>query len=50
MGNIKRHIQAFESAHIYDNSDNYKWAADFREGSIHRVDPNIPAWLRAYIL
>ena len=50
MGNIKRHIAAFESAHIYDNSDRYKWAADFREGMPHRLDSNLPNWLRSYLL
>lgn len=49
MANIKAYIQAFESAHIYDNSDHYKWVAGFRDGTLHRMDPNIPAWLRAYI-
>lgn len=50
MANIKPHIQAFESAHIYDNTDHYKWVAAFREGNIHRVDSNVPAWLRSHIL
>lgn len=50
MENIKPHIEVFESAHIYDNSDEYKPAADFREGRLHRLDPNIPAWLRAFVL
>ena len=50
MANLKAHIQAFESAHIYDNSDHYKWVAAFREGVIHRVSSDIPAWLRSHIL
>lgn len=50
MSNIKAHIKEFESAHIYDNSDNYRWIAAFRSGLVHKVAPDIPSWLSPYIL
>ena len=50
MNNIKAFINAFESAHIYDNSDHYKWIAGFRNGLVHNTSQNIPDWLKPYII
>lgn len=50
MSNIKEFINSFDSAHIYDNTDHYDWMASFRKGLAHRVSPNIPDWLKRYIL
>jgi len=50
MNNLKAYISAFDSPHIYDNSVNYKWMAGFRNGLIHRIQPNIPDWLKMIII
>ncbi len=49
LNNLKLYIKAFESAHIYDNSDHYKWIAAYRNGLIHKSANNIPNWLKAYL-
>lgn len=49
LANLKDYIAAFESAHIYDNSDHYRWVAGYRDGMIHKVSSNIPGWLRHYL-
>jgi len=50
MNNIKSFISVFESAHIYNNSDHYQWIAGFRNGIIHNSIPNIPDWLKRFII
>jgi predicted ABC-type ATPase len=49
LNNLKRYIKAFESAHIYDNSEHYKWVAAYRNGHIHKIANDTPAWLRVYL-
>lgn len=50
MANLKSFIRLFESSHIYDNSDHYRWVAGFREGVLHNKSKNVPDWLKKYIL
>ena len=50
MHNIKAFVKTFESAHIYDNSDHYKWIAAFRDGLVHKTTQDIPDWLKPFIL
>lgn len=50
MKNIKAHIQEFESAHIYDNSEHYRWVAAYRNGAVHKLALDVPSWLKPYIL
>ncbi|MGM8228953.1 AAA family ATPase [Cellvibrio sp. ARAG 10.3] len=49
MGNLRIYIKAFESAHIYDNSEHYRWLAGYRNGLIHNASTNIPQWLVPYL-
>lgn len=49
MENLKTYIKEFESAHIYDNSDHYRWVAAFRNGLVHKIAPDVPEWLGRYL-
>lgn len=48
VSNIKAHINAFENAYIYDNSDEYSSVASYRHGLLHRSS-NIPSWLARHL-
>ncbi|MGF1461892.1 MAG: AAA family ATPase [Maricaulaceae bacterium] len=49
LANLKAHIKAFESAHIYDNSQRYQWVADYRNGMIHKASQAMPQWIKQYL-
>lgn len=49
LENIKSFIKIFESAHIYDNSEHYRWVAGYRNGMIHNVSSNVPRWMLTYL-
>ncbi|PCI47122.1 MAG: Zeta toxin family protein [Oceanobacter sp.] len=49
LANLQAHIKAFESAHIYDNSQRYQWIADYRNGMIHKTSQAIPKWIEHYL-
>ena len=50
LKNLKSFIKLFESSHIYDNSDNYKWMANFRDGTLRNISPSVPSWLKSAML
>lgn len=50
LNNLKNFIKEFESSHIYDNSQQYRWVAAFRNGIIHKINQDVPVWLQSYIL
>lgn len=47
--NLKAHIKAFESSHIYDNSQRYQWVADYPNGMIHKTSQTSPQWIKQYL-
>ncbi|WP_444944309.1 zeta toxin family protein [Microbulbifer sp. ZKSA006] len=49
VANLKAHIQLFASTHIYDNSQGYQWACDYRDGVVHEVSPSVPSWIQSYL-
>lgn len=49
LNNLKAHIKAFESAHIYDNSARYQWVCDYRDGLVHKVSREMPEWIKPYL-
>ena len=49
LTNLKEHIKVFESAHIYDNSHDYQWVCDYRNGLLHKTSNSMPSWIQAYL-
>ena len=45
---LKAHLRLCDAGYIYDNSDDFRFVASFRNGTIRRRD-HIPAWLTPYL-
>ena len=45
LHNLKSYINAFNVAHVYDNSVDRQWVAGYRNGQLHKKAMSIPPWL-----
>lgn len=45
LKNLQHYIQAFDIAHIYDNSATRQWVAGYRDGLLNKRAHSVPPWL-----